>query len=295
MALIPYILGVAGVAVISFLVVLINSWIGFELQSFTLLFVIPIAAIFIGAGSSFGLFGGRIITNTKVRGSDYLIAMILGFLTFTSINYLSYKTTYLQKNQDDSIAVIFQMSEPENAVPVSELVGFWEYLKITSEGSTQQLTFKGAIKVGESFEVGKTATRAMLIVQLLGFVLAAPVMGLILLSEQKYCDKCKRYFEHKKYNEFEIDAYDSIADGINSNLSNGHGLRKVLETIAVRDTKANKYGSIHLLYCPVCGNGYLQIKFFVADSDNQAKEVDDARQEIAINSSVVQVAISDRA
>lgn len=85
-------IGITGTILIT---ILFNRIFGFQLQSFSLWFIIPVGGIYVGLGAVSGLYyyyfkhEDAISLNWKV----YLVSLILGLATFLAIYYISYLTS----------------------------------------------------------------------------------------------------------------------------------------------------------------------------------------------------------
>lgn len=282
MPLIPYALGVLGAALVSILVVLFNQWAGFEIHSLSFWFIIPAGGLLLGIGGAGGFFIGKRYTHSKFAKIDYLIAIILGLSTFLSVNYISYQNTYLSIDEttpEDEI-VKSQFSQPENYISMSEIVTFFDYLNLINSSSTQQMSR------GVELELGETSTTILFYIQFLGVILGSIVL-VLLFSDLKYCDNCKRYYSNKVLKSFNVEDFDKIAENLNKNLKDGSKIKNLIAEIKEKDTKADKFGNIEIDFCPKCHSGSIIIKFFTVGKKGDTDEVTDMRQEIMLNQTVI--------
>lgn len=285
MNLIPYIFGLIGSIATAIVVVLFNQWTGWEIHSLSILFIIPIGGILLGAGGAGGFFLGRKLTNTKMLKIDYIIAIALGLLTFFGVNYIAYSNTYISVDSNDEIKILNQFSQPTDYTSISQFITFGDYMNMINSSSTHQFRYKGAVKVGDEFEVGETTTTILFYIQLLGVLLGSLAMALF-LAGSKYCDKCKKYYKNKVLKSFDLEKFDEYVELINKNIKNGISLKKSINEFKGYDSKDKKYGQIELLYCPSCHDSYLLIKFFAIASNGESKEITDLQQTISLEQGV---------
>lgn len=285
MNLIPYIFGLIGSIATAIVVVLFNQWTGWEIHSLSILFIIPIGGILLGMGGAGGFFLGRKLTNTKMLKIDYIIAIALGLLTFFGVNYIAYINTYISVDSNDEIKILNQFSQPTDYTSISQFISFGDYMNMINSSSTHQFRYKGAVKVGDEFEVGETTTTILFYIQLLGVILGSLAMALF-LADSKYCDKCKKYYKNKVLKSFDLEKFDEYVEIINKNIKNGISLKKAINELKGYNSKDKKYGQIELLYCPSCHDSYLLIKFFAIDSNNESKEITDLQQTISLEQGV---------
>lgn len=285
MNLIPYIFGLIGSIATAIVVVLFNQWTGWEIHSLSILFIIPIGGILLGMGGAGGFFLGRRLTNTKMLKIDYIIAIALGLLTFFGVNYIAYINTYISVDSNDEIKILNQFSQPTDYTSISQFISFGDYMNMINSSSTHQFRYKGAVKVGDEFEVGETTTTILFYIQLLGVILGSLAMALF-LADSKYCDKCKKYYKNKVLKSFDLEKFDEYVEIINKNIKNGISLKKAINELKGYNSKDKKYGQIELLYCPSCHDSYLLIKFFAIDSNNESKEITDLQQTISLEQGV---------
>lgn len=285
MNFIPYLLGIVGSALTTIFIVLFNQWTGFEIHSLSIFFIIPVGGFLLGAGGSGGFFLGRKLTNTKTLKRDFIVAIILGFLTFFCVNFVSYVNTYISIDSKDEIEILYQFTQPEEYVSISQLMSFKDYMNMINSSSTHQFRYRAA-KVGDGIEAGKMATTFLFYVQLLGVLIGSLAMTLGLATEE-YCDRCKKYYKNKILKNFDIENIDEDFDNINKNIKNGISLKKVIQEIKNTEGKVKKYGQMELSYCPVCHDGYLLIKFYILDSSGDFNEISNSQQILKLNQGVV--------
>lgn len=282
---IPYIFGFIGLVATAFMVVLLNQWTGWEVQSLSILFIIPIGAILLGMGGAGGFFFGRKLTNTKMSKIDYIIAIIFGLSTFLLINYISYRNTYITVGLNDEIDIQYQFTQPKEYISISKLIKFGEYINMVTSSSSHQLRYKGFMKIGDEFEVGKTPTTILFYVKILGASLGGLATALFLVGSE-YCEKCKKYYKYKVLKTFDLENFDEYAKDINKNIENGILLKEAIDAFKNDIPENKQYGQIELTYCPDCYNGYLLFKFFIKNPQGEPKEIIEMRQTILLGSKV---------
>lgn len=285
MNIIPYIFGLIGSIAVAIVIVLFNQWVGWEIHSLSILFIIPVGGILLGAGGAAGFFLGIKLTNTKILKIDYIIAIALGLLTFFGVNYIAYTNTYISVDLNDKIKILNQFSQPTGYTSISQFISFGDYMNMINSSSTHQFRYRAAVKVGDEFEVGETTTTILFYIQLLGVILGSLAIALF-LADSKYCDKCKKYYKNKVLKNFDLEKFHEYVEIINRNIKDGVALKKAINELKGYNGKDKKYGQIELLYCPTCHDSYLLIKFFSIDSNSGFKEIKDLQQSISLEQGV---------
>ncbi len=206
---------------------------------------------------------------------DYVISVFLGLFTFFSINYISYINTYISID-DKGTKILNQYTKPDNYVSISELITFEEYVDMINSSSSHQFRIKG-IKIGGEVEAGETTTTIFFYVEILGVLIGSLGMSFFLIG-----DKCKKYYINKEIKSFYLEKYETYVDNINKTKEDGVLLKNTISEIENRVSKTKKYGKIVILYCPICFDGYLQIKFFALDTEGEFNEVPDTQQTLQL-------------
>ncbi|NQU78052.1 hypothetical protein HQ544_05130, partial [Candidatus Falkowbacteria bacterium] len=211
---------------------------------------------------------------------------ILGLLTFFSINYISYRTTHITLDEFEEVQVVYSFSKPKDHVSISELTSFTEYMNMINSSSKHQFRYRGAVKLGDEFEVGKAVTTIMFYVQILGALVGSLALALI-FADSKYCDKCKKYYKNKTLKSISLEGFENTVKEINENLKDGNKIKSTIENAKEKEGKKSKYIDIALSYCPNCYDGSLIFKFFAVNSKGEPSEVSDMRKEVSINQGVI--------
>lgn len=266
-----YIFGLISSVLTAIIVVLLNQRIDWEIHSLSILFIIPVGGILLGASGASGYILSKKLSNSKMNIKDYFGVIFLGLLTFFNVNYISYSTSYVGFDANHEMKIISQFSQPKNHISISSILSFVDYMDFVNSSSTLFLV-ESSMQNEKGFEVGETTTTVLFYIQIIGVLLGSLGISLY-LGNIKYCDKCKRYYKDKILKKFDVEKYDVYARNINKSMNDGVSLKKVINEINEKDNKEKKYGQIELLYCPGCFEANLLIKFFVINSKGEFDEI----------------------
>lgn len=264
-------------------VVLFNHLTGYEVQSFSFFFIIPLGALLVGAGASCGLFLGLLKDNKPVIKEHYIIGALIGLVAFFGIYYVSYKTTYL--TADNEINYSFNGDPISNYELDGEPITFSKFISLSQSGK-QQFYFHGR-PVGTEVDTGKGFGSFMWYLEILAAILAGAGVGLTIVGGKSYCDKCKKYMQEKTLLKFSIDKFDEVANQINTSLNNVEKLKQIFSTYELKkDEKVKAFAQADLVYCPDCYDSRLLVKIFQLGSNSNFEEVNQHRQTLKITEEV---------
>lgn len=260
------------------LVVLFNHLTGFDLNSFTFFFIIPLGPILIGMGAAAGFFYGRFRYNKPVNKNHYLLGAVLGVAAFFGVYYASYLTTYV--STDKEINYSFN-GDPISSYEIDgEQVTFSKYLEI-SKNAKSQFYFHGR-PVGGEVDTGGVLSTILFYLNILAATVAGAAVGLVIIGDKKYCKKCKKYTKEEKLFKFDIDQYEDNVNNLISAIDNLNELKNIIKNTSLKDDNPNIFGQVDLEYCPSCHDSHLLVKVFKLGSNKNFEEVSKFRQSIKI-------------
>lgn len=261
-------------------VVLFNNISGYELHSFNLWFIIPIGALLVGAGATSGLFYGHLRYNKPVSKNQYLLGLALGVTALFGVYYVSYQTTYI--TADNEINYSFK-GDPISTYEINgEPITFGKYLEITRQSSSHQFFFRGVPR-GESYDTGEGVNTFYFWLQLIGAALGGIGVGLAMLGDKEYCQKCKKYKKEKELFKFDVDVYETILQNLAESIDDTVKLQSLIKNTKLKEEKVKAYASVELHYCPSCFDSTLQVKVMRIGSNSSFEEVQKLRQVFAIS------------
>jgi len=265
-------------------VVLVNNITGYELQSFHLWFIIPIGALFVGAGAVSGIYYGHLKSNKPIGKKEYLIGTVLGLLALFGIFYASYLTTYV--TPDKEINFWFKGDHISTYEIGGEQVTFSKWLKLTEGSGKQQIFFRG-VPMGQGIETGETVGSLYFYLNFLGAAVGS-FFTLLILGSKRFCKKCKKYIKEKELFKFGVEEHDEIAAKLNASINDSKGLFSLIGR-KFEIGKANAYLQVDLEYCPTCFDSDLVVKVMRKDSRGNFEEVQKLRQTLKLDSKIGEV------
>ncbi len=143
-------LGIIGTVIIA---LIFNYIFGVKLQSFALFFILPIGGLYVGIGGALGLFYRYFSGKKSITYKQYIIALILAFITFYTLYYFSY--------------IIFD--DQSNT--------FKQYLELEKSSGEILLGFRGAVST-TSVNTGKIINTISFYLQLFGSFVGAIGIGM---------------------------------------------------------------------------------------------------------------------
>lgn len=262
------------------IVVIFNHLTGYEVQAFSFFFIVPLGALLVGAAASSGLFFGLLKDDKPVTKEHYMIGAVIGLIAFFGIYYVSYKTTYLDANNEINYSF--------NGDPISsyelegEPITFSKFMSL-SRGGKQQFYFHGR-PVGEEVDTGEGFGTFMWYLEMLAAAAAGAGVGLTIVGGKSYCDKCKKYMHEKTLLKFSIDKFDEVADDLNASLNDVSKLKHIFATHELKkDEKVQAFAQVDLVHCPNCYDARLVVKIFRLGSNSSFEEVNQHRQILRIS------------
>lgn len=278
---------VVGFAATVMIVVLFNHLTGIELHSLTLLFVIPMGGLLVGAAAASGMFVGYLEYHKPISKNQYLLGAVLGVFAFLGVYYVSYITTYV--TSDNEINYSFK-GDPISSYEIGgQPITFSKFLEIGKQAKSQFL-FRG-VPVGGGVDTGGTVGSFLFYLQLLAAATAGAAVGLAIVGDKKYCEKCKKYTEEDDLFKFDVDQYDRVVQELTGAAESPAALQKIIKTTTLKDPKVNAFAQVVLQYCSNCYDNRLIIKVMKSNSKSGFEEVTKLRQNFSITAEVAKVII----
>ena len=169
--------GLATSVVTALILWFIEAQFGFALYSWMFWFVLPVGAFLSGFAGASGYYAGSWFFGHRPTGLLRFNIVVASVATFFLIYYLSYVTMEVDGKQ------------------VSDYLPFWQYLDIAIRSTSMEFRFRGAIKVGETGELGYFGY-VISVLQVIGFATGGFAVYGYLVS-QPFCEKCSRYLASK--------------------------------------------------------------------------------------------------
>lgn len=271
-------LGLIGTVII---VVLFNHVTGWEIQSFSFWFIIPVGAILVGASAGAGLFYGYLKYNKPVKGFEYLVGALIGLSAFFGIYYVSYMTTYIDAEKNINYSF--------NGAPISsfelegEQITFSRFMELT-KSTKREFYFHGR-PVGE-VDTGDTGSSFLFYLQVLVATLAGAGVGLLIVGNKRFCNNCNKYTKDKPLFKFDIEKYEDILRDLIDCSDNLLAMEYVIQSNSLSKEKVNAYAQAELEYCPDCYDARIIVKVFKLDSDGDFKELSKFTKAIKVTDEV---------
>lgn len=277
------ILGLIGLIITVVFVVALHSLTSFNLNSFSLFFIVPVGAIATGSLACLGYYYGILKSNIKVTKAIRYIAIIIACVCFVAIQYGYYYTAYIDENyilnykmQGEHVSNFFLADSDE---PLN-FVSFTVYMVNSSVISFSRRATQLAVLEGN-----KILNWVFYAIDFLGMLAGAFFARQLVLGEKKYCDNCKRYMKHK--NLLKFPAHDNERLTRFRSISNADSQEIVALIEDDGNTFDEDYFEVKLHYCDVCNSGILELQYMELGSKNKVKHIEEKSVEVAISSNIV--------
>jgi hypothetical protein len=226
--------GMSGAAGVVGLNVVLQRALDFDLLGLTLAFIIPVGALYGGAGAAAGYFVAARITSTLPNRRMLFEMLAIALSTWLLMHWVEYVTL---RFSDGS--------------PIRDAVPFWDYLLITTEH--MRLTIQsGGVPTDTTSELGLLGYAHQLL-QIGGFLFGAYIVWK-LLSALEVCKPCSRYARSRRVLQR---APSAEFDGMLARA--GIALPLLPERIAQAIGKKRLVGlNLHLVTCPSCQRNWLR-------------------------------------
>jgi hypothetical protein len=254
----PLILGaISTIAVVAALVAM--DALGFALQTFAFLFILPLGAACAGVGCGAGVFGALLWQGKRPTKLHYVLAAVLGGVGFVATYLALYFTTYVDKDLNLSHSFV--------GVPLRELISFPRYLQmsIASRTSTFFVSVGHAvIPIGshEGTNLGGPVNWIGFYLEGIGYIAGGYFVGDFILGDRKYCESCEIYMKSKSMFRTPSENLQAKAEALDAAIGTGTELRRLVDS-EKRAKIGRKKGHVAFVmeYCPHCFDGYVLGKF----------------------------------
>lgn len=248
-----------------FLMVLLDV----SFNSFNLWFIIPIGGGVVGALCGLGIFLYLKKMNIKASAKHFIASGLIAFIGFWSINYFTYASTYIDNGKVNNT---FKGEHISNFMyNDTESFTFGNYLNYRFENAESVMTFI-AIKTGDPVKFGKGYNKTSFYISMLGFILGGLSIGLIVLGDKAYCDKCKKYMLERKLYDFTYSDWDDEVIGLQNALQvTKEEFNIFVKRERVMPSNPEPYIRVVLTHCPVCKDAFITLKFMQAKKDSSGK------------------------
>lgn len=283
------IFGILGIILVIAEEYLLSAYANFSVLGLTFWVVVPAGAIIIGIFLGWMLSVGLKKSRKRFKKSYYLIAVLIGFITFFGISYMEYATTYVSNHNE--------FNQKFEGTPLRDIVyeengkvehyTYFTYVKDSLDNAESTITFKGAHKF--DLDTRGSINYIMFFVQLVVIMIAAAISVKACISKNKFCETCNVYYKTKKLFFFLASNYDEEMDGLDDALKNPQRLK---EFVAKKRKKNGRetFFNVELTYCPECKKSEILIKEYVVKGNN-ADEVVANRKTIELDNGIVAILI----
>lgn len=281
------ILGLISAIVAIVLAVGVNSLFSFDLTSFTLFFIVPVGAIFIGAIACWGYYFGLLKSNLKITKVNKLIGVLLALLTFLGTQFGVYMTTYVDddgiiNNKMEGVHISECFIEESTGEPIN----FISFTKIMVESQTISFSNRGR----NLFEVeGNPIVNWIFFgINVIGMIIGSLVVRTLVMGSKKYCDDCKKYMKQKNINKYSANDQETIQKLKAINTLSAEEIRAIVG-LAKYDSGA--HFDVNIDWCEECNAGFLQLKYMQPEKKGKFNHVAANSIEVKLSATVVRTII----
>jgi hypothetical protein len=281
----PLFLGVITTISVIVGIVVVVALSGFLVQSFTLLFVIPIGGVIAGAGCALGVFLGLLWLNRKPAPIHMKLAAALAIIGFIGTYMALYLTTYVGPDRT--------LNHSFEGIPLSDFMSFFDYLQmdISNRASTFFLNVGHAhIPIGldkGGFNLGPL-NWASFIAEPIGYIAGGLLLAPEIIGDRRYCEACQVYMKPKPLFRAPVDEVGEKIDLLNTAIAkSGTDLQNLVNTeLKAKKVKNAPFFQFALEYCPKCFDGVLHVKAMRKGRDGP-EEVEESRQTIRLDRAII--------
>lgn len=286
-------LGILATLLCVLLSLLFNFLFGISIDSFFLLFIIPIGALALGVIVGLGYSFGLLRQGVKNTGKDYLVTLTLGLATFTLIQVGIYQMTYVSTDFDVNYRFNGEHISNYQFIDSNETINFYSFLNYKLEISESQLRYRG-VKLGDSIGLGSGYNTFKLVLEAMGFMLGSLGGGLLLTGSKIHCNACKKAYL-QEYNLFETDEegysnmYDELNEIIRCRNSKGFIDFVINQRIVNKNFSTNddQKMSFYIGHCRNCKEGLLVVKYYKRDKEDIFQEVSERRATVNLSCNII--------
>ena len=263
--------GLITTGVVTALAVWIAITTDFSLQSFLIIFIVPIGSILLGAIGGVGYALTLKLLNQKAQKFDYIINILFGLAVGFFIYFALFSITYITSQGD----VFYSIRPLPSATPIAYLPlddgTVFDFPRYMFEDIThRQISFSS--RGGKTIDIPENATVGWIhfILETLGYIFGGLCIMLVFINT-KYCDRCKKYFAHGD-REIKI-SFDKTEDieKISSVLHNRSSLQDLFKILI--NSEGKRMLGLSIDSCKQCGDGVLKLSIHEMNSEGKPDQI----------------------
>ncbi|MHC4757439.1 MAG: hypothetical protein ACYTE8_02165 [Planctomycetota bacterium] len=211
-----------------------------------LFYVIPISGLLFGCAIGGVQFGYSFKVDQKITGSIIAVLAVAALIGYFAVDYGIYTTSTIIFEGDEEI--------PDGEYKLSELITFWQYMKLNLEGTTVEKDF------GDELEIGSAWTKISYAADMIGAALGAVAVLFFCSQYYPFCINCARYKkrekEYKAMFKYEEQQTNEIFDKMKRLIEAGSYRDIVAYCRQLADEHNERKGDMKInmdqRYCPMC-------------------------------------------
>jgi hypothetical protein len=198
------------------------------------------------------------------------LSIVVGLLSYPSIRYMEYRTTYFQENEATNQ---ISLNRKFQGNPIKDLgISFFNYEKHSLDYDKVTLTFKR----NNSLNL-PTCGFLNYLNYFLNWICMAVTCAFIFkiyAADSRYCSSCRKFYREKLLFQFRPGSYRNLLDELPNNLDNIEELQKKYQADVgnYRD-----YYQLYRAYCPKCKKGEIQIRHLVTEGNSLLEAENDRK------------------
>lgn len=260
--------------IIGLLVILLEEYLlgahaGWSALNIYIIFI-PIGAIVLGAFHGFILYLGMLRGRIPFGRVLISFAIILGILSYPSIRYMEYRTTYYTLAPNTNA---INLNRSFQGKPIKDLgISFIDYEK-------QNLDYDNIVITAKRNNTLELPTNTFLnytnyFIKWIGMALASLFMFIILAKDARYCLICKKFYREELLFNFLHVSYPLLFDELSQNV---HNMEEYKNKYEADISNYRDYYQLNRSYCTKCKKGEIQIRHMVTKG-NDIIEAEDNRK-----------------
>jgi hypothetical protein len=147
-------------------------------------YVVPISGLLFGCAMGGLQFWYCFKVNQRIKGGVIACLVIAALLGYGAVDYGIYRSITVTVEGHEEI--------PDGEYKFSELMTFWQYMKVNLGGTTVESS------TGEKIEMGSTGATISYIADLIGAAVGGFCILLVCRDKYPFCEKCDRYKQREK-------------------------------------------------------------------------------------------------
>jgi hypothetical protein len=156
-------------------------------------YIVPISGLLFGCAMGGLQFAYCFRVNQRIKGGVIVCLVIAALLGYGAVDYGIYRSiTTIVEGHEEII---------DGEYKLSELISFWQYMKINLGGTTVKSN------TGETIEMGSTGATISYIADLIGAAAGGFCILLVCRDKYPFCANCERYKRREKKYEVKL-AFD---------------------------------------------------------------------------------------